>query len=130
MPERMIAADIASNFREYALAFLYVVAAIAGACGGCLVASHRLLNKENMTGMIFAAYGFAGLILGLTGVMVLAAFTDVTLTLERAFLFGLIFGVTGSASLAGMNLSARFIMRRLGIEVDVTIKRIKKDKCD
>ena len=130
MPERIITTDIASNFREYALAFLYVVAAIAGACGGCLVASHRLLNKENLTGMIFAAYGFAGLILGLTGVMVLAMFTDITLTSERTFLFGMIFGATGSASLAGMNLSARFIMRRLGIEIDVTIKRIRKGRDD
>jgi len=32
-------------------------------------------------------------------------------------------GALGSLSLASMNLSARFILRRLGIEVQVQVKR-------
>lgn len=130
MPERMIAAvsSVATASKEYTLAFLYVVAAIAGASGGCLVASHRLLNGRNLTALVFAAYGFAGLVLGLTGVIVISVFTSIQLTLETTFLLGLIFGVTGSASLAGMNLSARFLMKRLGLEVDVSIKRIRNDR--
>lgn len=127
MPEKIITAiaSAGATAREYTVAFLYIVAAIAGACGGCLVASQRLLHGRNLTALIFAAYGFAGLVLGLTGVIVVSVFTTIALSIETAFLLGLIFGVTGSASLAGMNVSARFLMRRLGIEVDVSIKRMR-----
>ncbi len=110
------------------LAFLYVVAAVSGAAGGCMVAAHHVLRGRNVTRLFIAAYGFVGLVFGLTGVMVVAAFTSIELTLERAFLIGLIFGVVGSTTLAGANLSARIIMRRLGIEVDVSVHRIKEPK--
>lgn len=110
------------------LAFLYVVAAVSGAAGGCLVAAHHVLRGRNVTRLFIGAYSFVGLVFGLTGVMVVAGFTNIELTLERTFLTGLIFGVVGSTTLAGANLSARIIMRRLGIEVDVSVHRIKEPK--
>ncbi len=109
------------------LAFLYVVAAVSGAAGGCLVAAHHVLRGRNVTRLFIAAYSFVGLVFGLAGVIVVAGFTSIDLTLERTILLGLIFGSVGSVTLAGANLSARIIMRRLGIEVDVSVHRINKE---
>ncbi len=117
MPDKHI-----SNF----LAFLYVLAAISGAAGGCLVAAHHVLRGRNVTALFVMAYGFVGLIFGLSGVIVITTFTSAELTVQSGFLIGLILGAVGSSSLAGANLSARVIMRRLGIEVDVEIRRVDK----
>ncbi len=117
MPDKQI-----SNF----LAFLYVLAAISGAAGGCLVAAHHVLRGRNVTALFVLAYGFVGLIFGLSGVVVITTFTSAELTVQSGFLIGMIFGAVGSSSLAGANLSARVIMRRLGIEVDVEIRRVDK----
>ncbi len=108
------------------LAFLYILAAISGAAGGCLVAAHHVLRGRSITALFVAAYGFVGLIFGLSGVMVITAFTSSELSIQSTFLIGLILGVVGSTSLAGANLSARIIMKRLGIEVDVEIRRVDK----
>lgn len=112
---------------DYGLTFLYALAAISGLAGGCMVAAHRVLNGRKMTLPFLAAYGFAGLVFGLTGTIVLVLVTGWTPDAERSILIGLVFGAAGAISLAGMHLSARFILRRFGIEVDVEIKRIGEE---
>ena len=119
MPDKQI-----SNF----LAFLYILAAISGAAGGCLVAAHHVLRGRNVTALFVAAYGFVGLVFGLTGVIVITAFTSADMSIQSGFLIGLILGAVGSSSLAGANLSARIIMRKLGIEVDVEVRRIDNNE--
>ena len=119
MPEKEI-----STF----LAFLYVIAAISGAAGGCLVAAHHVLRGRNVTALFVGAYGFVGLVFGLAGVIVVASFAAIAMSLERTILLGLVFGIVGTTTLAGANLSARIIMRRLGIEVDVSIHKIDDHK--
>lgn len=111
-----------------ALAILYAIAAISGAAGGCTVAAHRVLRGRSVTGAFVAAYTFVGFVFGLTGTIGLAMFAGVGLSLERVILIGLGFGVIGALSLASMHLSARFIFRRFGMEVDVTVRPIGKDK--
>jgi hypothetical protein len=109
------------------LAIIYVVASISGAAGGCLVVAHHVLRGRNVTHLFVAAYSFVGFVFGIAGVIVLSAM-DVNLTFERAVLFGLIFGASGSVALASANLSARIILRRLGVEVDIEVRRIRTDK--
>jgi hypothetical protein len=103
---------------------LYAVAAISGASGGCLVAAHHILRGRTMTQLFIAAYVFVGLIFGTAGVIAAVSFGGVTLTFEKAFLLGLFFGAVGSTSLAGANLSARFLLRRLGIEMTVSLRNV------
>jgi hypothetical protein len=109
------------------LAFIYTVAAISGAAGGCLVAAHHVLRGRNITTMFVAAYSFVGLIFGAAGVIMTAA-VGVELSFERVILLGLVFGMAGSSALAGANISARIIMSRLGIVIDVDVRRIDRDK--
>lgn len=118
MPDKQI-----SNF----LAFLYVLAAISGAAGGCVVAAHHVLRGRSVTALFVASYCFVGMIMGLTSVIAISLFTNVALTLESGFIVGLVIGVVGSSSLAGANISARFTMRRLGMQADVSIRSIDKD---
>ena len=109
------------------LAILYAVAAISGAAGGCMVAAHRVLRGRSVTGVFGAAYAFVGCVFALTGTIALVVFAGLTLSLERAILVGVVFGLVGAVSLASMHLSARFVFRRLGMEVDVTVRPIAKD---
>ena len=105
---------------------LYIIAMISGAMGGGLVAAHHALRGRNVTAIYICAYIFTGLVFGLTGIIVTVVFTPVDLDVERAFLVSLIFGIVGAVTLAGMNLSARILLRRFGIEVEMNITRTQK----
>lgn len=114
---------------DSALAVLYVVAAISGGAGGCLVAAHHVLRGRSVSGVLLLAYGFAGFVFGAAGVMGLAILSPGWApTLERVVLAGLLFGLVGAGSLAGMNFSARFLLRRLGIEVDVQVRQVRRER--
>ena len=116
------------TMKETMTALVYAVAAVSGASGGCTVAAHHILRGRPMAAMILCAYAFVG---GVFGVAVIAAvylYTDISFTVERLILTALGFGFFGSIALAGANLSARFLFRRLGIEVDVSVKRIERRK--
>ncbi len=110
-----------------ATAILYAIAAISGGLGGCMVAAHKVLRGRSVTAVLVVAYLFAGAIFGLAGVIGLRIFAFWVPTVETTILAGLMFGVIGAGALMGMNLSARFIMRRFGIEVDVQVRRVKRN---
>ena len=107
------------------IAFLYTLAAISGAAGGCMIVAHQVLRGRSVTRMFIMAYAFIGLIMGLAGIAALTLL-GIDLSFEYVLLAGLVFGAAGSSALAGANLSARFIMSRLGIEVDISVRRIDK----
>lgn len=115
MPDKLI---------DFWTALAYAIVAISGASGGCLVAAHRAMHGRAVTTVLLLAYAFIGGVFAVAGVAALLMLTDFSVSLERLLLIGLVFGAAGSVALAGANLSIRFILRRLGIEVDVSIKKI------
>lgn len=122
--------DAAGTLRETLTAWAYVIAAISGTSGGCLIAAHHILRGRPIARMIIGAYMFIGAVFGVAGIAVMALFTDTNFDFNKLIIAGLIFGVVGSTALAGANLSARILFRRLGIEVDVTVKRTGRRERD
>lgn len=113
---------------EQGFGWLYAVVAISGAAGGCMMVVQKVLRGRNVTAVLMLAYTFAGLVFGVAGAAGLEIFTEWQPSFDRALLAGLMFGAIGAGSLAGMNLSARFILRRLGVEVDVSIRPVRTKK--
>ncbi len=112
------------KFVDFWIALGYIIVAIAGASGGCLVAAHHVMRGRTITAMLMLAYAFIGGVFAVAGMAAVVLLGWFDLSLERLLLVGMVFGAAGSMALAGANLSIRFILRRIGIEVDVQIKRI------
>lgn len=120
MPERI---------QEHTIFILYCLAAISGGLGGCTVAAHHLLQgKRSMRASFFFAY----LVIGVAFGTVTAAcgffaggenYTDIVAP-------ALIAGAVGSLLLGTMNLGARIILKYLGVEVVVTVRREPGAKVD
>lgn len=115
------------NIKEDALAIVYLVAAVSGASGACLVAAHKVLHGRNISILIFVAYAIVGAVLSVAMVSYLFVFMRPQMDLSEIVLYSIVAGVTGSMALAGTNMTARFIMRRLGIEVDISVKRAEEN---
>ena len=112
---------------DFWLALAYAIVGISGASGGCLVVAQRAVRGKTVTAVLLLAYAFIGGVFGVAGASVLSLFSEMGNSLERLMLMGLVMGVAGSVALASANLSIRLILRRLGIEVDMTIKKIGDD---
>ena len=112
---------------DFLSALAYAIVAISGASGGCLVVAHRAIRGRTVTLVLLTAYAFIGGVFAVAGIAALSLFGDTGQSIERLLLTGLIMGVSGSVALASANLSIRLILRRLGVEVDVSIKKIDRD---
>lgn len=118
MPERLT---------EYVALISYAVAAISGGLGGCGVAAHQVLHGGRLRITYLVAYGIIGCMFG-----VLALAYGVFLgvggqSIDSIIGSSIIAGAVGSVVLASTNISARWILKRLGIEVQVTVTRKDKD---
>lgn len=106
---------------------LFALAAISGGLGGCAVSAQQFLSeggagKTQMRCSWVIAYGLIGVMFGL----LFAAFGWVTVESHDPFdVIGpsVICGFVGASALGGVNTTARFLLSRLGIEVEVNVKR-------
>lgn len=106
---------------------LVVLMLVSGALGGCTVASHHLLRGRAVTAWLFAAYACIGAFFGL--VAFLAQHVIATpASLGGQLGISALTGFGGALLLSGINLSARFILRRLGVEIVVQANRIGGDR--
>ena len=110
------------RIHEHAIFILYCLAAVSGGLGGCTVAAHQLLQgKRSMRASFFFAYLIIGVAFGIvTAACGLFAggenYTDIVAP-------ALIAGAAGSLILGTMNMGARVILKYLGVEVVVTVRR-------
>lgn len=120
MPKHVI------DFAEVLLISIFLA---AGGLGGCAAASKQLAAGKVFRWSIFIAYVILGMFFGaLTyGVHHLFGWNHST----DAILISSIVGFAGVLIITGSNISAKFILRKLGIEVNVSIEKVKKgDKQD
>ena len=107
----------------------FVGAIVTGAIGGCVACfQHARTRRETVV-----AYTVAYAITGAFGALMLVAGLMVfypTMIKGWASLL-MVSGISGavvSAAMAAGNLSMRFILGKLGMEVEVSIKKTEKDK--
>jgi len=110
---------------EWIAILMYALAAVSGGLGGCAAASHHILRGQQPRVSYVLAYGIIGMVFGVLmlayGSMLGATVTSLDQLIGQAVLAG----AAGSIALASTNLSARWVLKRLGIEVIVTMRRHK-----
>lgn len=114
---------IPEKVTEYLALVSYAVAAISGGLGGCGVAAHQVLRGGKPRLSYVVAYGIIGIMFG---VLALAYGTFIGVTgqsMDSIIGNSVLAGAVGSITLASTNISARWILKRLGIEVQVTVRR-------
>lgn len=106
----------------------FVGAIITGAVGGCVASvQHARTRKETVTAFAIA-YLITGAFGGLMTLALMMAFYPGTIDgWHKLFLFTGAGGIATSLALAAGNISMRIILKRLGFEVVVDIKRAEKD---
>ncbi len=107
---------------EWVALVMYALAAISGGLGGCAIAGHHVLRGRSMRVSYLLAYFIVGATFGVLMLAYGAAFTDGMHSLDRLIGQSVIAGAAGSLTLASTNLSARWVLKRLGIEVVVTVR--------
>lgn len=107
---------------------LFALALAAGAMGGCTVAGYQIVrNKKQFRSYLILAYGIIGAFFG--GAIYIVAshiYLYAHSTIELLSL-SMICGFLGTLVLSATNLSAKFILHRLGIEVVVDVRSTKKE---
>jgi len=111
------------NFKEF-LPFL--IAIVNGALGGCVASIHKSRSKKE----IVAAFAIAYAITGIFGAIMTLAFVMLTYP-QYAETVGQVMLITGFAglvtpcALAISNVSAKFIFRQMGLEVEINVKKVE-----
>lgn len=113
--------EAADRLSETLVAIIYALAIISGGLGGCTVAAHQLIRGRSIRPSFFLAYTIIGGVFGLLA----ASYGHFVQGGQWHQIIGpaLIAGASGAVVLSATNLSARFILKRLGIEVVVTVKK-------
>ena len=119
MPEKIV---------EHVTLFMYALAAISGGLGGFAIASHSLIRGNPTRASYFLAYGVLGVAFGVLALAYGHFFGMNSGSIDRVVGNSVIAGAVGSVVLASTNISARWILKRFGIEVQVTVKR--RGECD
>ena len=113
--------DLKLLFKEYFPVFLYAIAAITGLIGGCTAAGHKLLHGKNLGFAVLWAYGVVGVFFGLL-FLAHSNYLNVHMELDQLIASCLISGFAGSVMLASSNFTMRWALKRMGIEVQLTVK--------
>lgn len=116
---------------EFLTLLAYVLAGISGGLGGCGAASAQFLRSPDGP-TLRLAYITAYMIIGAIGGVLFAAYAmrsgfigpGLAAVVPGAIVAGLLL----SALLAGTNITARWLLRRLGIEVEVTVRRHDEER--
>lgn len=109
-----------------AIYLLYALAAISGGLGGCAIAGQRLLAGNQMRFSFFLAYALIGATFGL-----LFAAYGLTITDQHpSHIIGpsILAGMFGALTLGSVNWTARVILKHLGVEIQVTMRKHDEDR--
>lgn len=113
---------------EWLALLMYALAAISGGLGGCAVAGHHLLRGRSMRVSYVLAYAVVGMAFGLLALAYGSTFGVRAESLDALIGQSILAGAGGSLVLASTNISARWVLKRLGIEVLVTVRRADEER--
>lgn len=122
------------RLEEFGILVLYTLAAISGGLGGCAVTAQQFLSQEGagrvqMRLSWISAYTIIGVLFGI----LFAAYGLTIIELKHPTdIIGpaCIAGFLGAALLGGANMTARFLLKRLGVEVIVTVRKDNQERRD
>lgn len=117
-----------AEFKSLSVATLYALAAILGMLGGCASGLHYYTHVRHARWGFVLAYILLG---GISGVGTLAGAAILDLlphTLHAAVLLLLLSGSAGSLAIFSANWTVSMLFRRLGVEVQVTMRRDSEER--
>lgn len=108
---------------------LYVIAAVAGGLGGCAAAAYYATHARAPRVMFLVAYMLLGVVFGVISLATIATWGlidpgDVHLII----LISLLSGSAGALALVSANLTIMLILRRLGIEIQITMRKPDEER--
>lgn len=117
-----------AEFKGLSVATLYALAAILGMLGGCASGLHYYTHVKHARWGFVIAYILLG---GISGVGTLAGAAILDLlpgTLHAAVLLLLLSGSAGSLAIFSANWTVNMLFRRMGLEVQVTLRREREER--
>lgn len=102
---------------------LYAIAAISGGMGGCASALYYLTHKDSRATKAFiVAYIILGLMFGVITIALLILSDRGPSDVHELILFSFAGGVVGSVGLLSTNWTVRAVLRKFGLDVQLTIR--------
>lgn len=107
-----------------------LIVVLTGAIGGCAASFHNMRKKKSD---VMAAFAVGYTIVGIFGSLMTFAAIGImypiseTWPLSHIILLSGISGFVTPAALATGNFSMRVILKQIGIEVEVSVKKVEKD---
>lgn len=121
MPEKHIIGNL--NVSELTLGILYAIATIAGALGGCAAGMHYYANAKTARAAFILAYVILGGIFGVVFFAGASVLNFSVASIHELVLYSLVAGSAGSVMLFSANWTVKAIFKRLGVEVEVTLRK-------
>lgn len=108
----------------------FIVVMITGAIGGCTGAfANRANEKRIITAMSIGGYTVTGIFGALIYFASSSMFTDtVVIDINKLILPSLFSGFSTSLALAGVNFGFKIILKKINLELEITIRRLPKRK--
>lgn len=116
------------ELKSLSAATLYALAIIIGMLGGCASGLYYYTHVQHARWGFVLAYILLG---GISGVATLAGAAALDLlpgTVHQAVLLLLLSGSAGSIAIFSANWTVRLIFQRLGLEVQVTMRRDSEER--
>jgi len=105
----------------------FVIVLWSGGIGGCAAA---FMGKRNPINSFMTLAGY--IVTGSFGAVVMFGFLSVVIkqpliTMDQIVLWSCLTGFSTSLSMAGTNFTLKFILKKLGLELDIQLKKIVID---
>lgn len=114
---------------DSATMLLYVIAAIAGGLGGCAAAAYYTTHTSAPRLHFTIAYVLLGAVFGIVALSALAVWPVMELdSLHHVILYALLSGSAGSLALISANVTIMVILKRLGIELQITMRKSGEER--
>jgi predicted membrane-bound spermidine synthase len=106
---------------------LYAIAAIAGGLGGCAAGCYYLTHDKRPQWAFVVAYMVLGVVFGVLTFALLSAY-HFEPNLHRLVLYAAAGGLGGALALASANFTVRLLFRKLGLEIQFTMRKGKRNR--
>lgn len=107
---------------------MYALAAVSGGLGGCAAASFYFTHGKQLRWPFVLAYFVLGIAFGVITLAIMIVGNFNVDDMNKVIIYSGFAGTSGSIVLASANLSAKAYFKRLGIEVQVTLRRPEEDR--
>lgn len=124
---------IPEAFVDRMLLVLYAISAVSGGLGGCAAAAWYIGKHPKPRWAMIAAYIILGVVFGVITLGISFFVNDGPKDLNVLALETIVGGASGAIALLSANLTARLIFRKLGVEVQLTVRRDteeRREPCD